>query len=81
MKWFKIHKNGNQGAIGRDVPPETGVGIASMPVPHINDPQLSLNYISIDGEVIGVDLCCHGQDRHKWMECAKRYAKSRCTKV
>lgn len=75
MKWSKMNKNGTTGVLSRDNPPEKGVGIAQCEVPHFPDPQYSLNYISVDGEVVSVELCCHGQARHHWLEEAKRYAK------
>ena len=74
MKWSKVNKSGTTGN-PHDEPPAKGVGIAQTPVPFFPDTQTSLNYISIDGQVVSVELCHHGQDRHHWLMEAHRYAK------
>ncbi len=72
MKWCRVNRNTVGDA--KDAPPIAGVGIAQILCPHFNnDGQTTLNYISIDGTIVGVRLCHNGQQRDANLRDARRY--------
>ena len=72
MKWYQVTKSGIKDK-PLDAPAPMGVCIAQRAVPDFPDNQYSLNYFSLDGHVMGVRLCCNGQQRDAAHKEAVRY--------
>lgn len=54
-------------------PPANGVGVAQMNCPFLQDNKVTLNVLSLDGDVVDVRLCRNGQERDQfYLEARKR---------